>query len=221
MKSIIKNMQSKSKKVRAPFIASGAVTLAVCCVWFGYLAYLDYKEQQWIKYTQPIYFDYDFTDVFPNQSLGSCTHDLSYTEPVIPEGKYYPDGNGSREYYVEVTRENGKQYFEYKMTDGTPCIADESSPFARINGKHEFVVYTDHQREMIFVSNRWQPIKREDYPDPDMWPGAKINITTLDRDQVMFRVFFDESGSTEMDIVTSGELTREDIEKGYRMKQPL
>lgn len=121
--------------------------------------------------------DWDYTDYYYNQGLGYdgvCTHDLSYTEPEIPDGVYYPDGDTSADYYVEITHENGVGYFEYKNPDGS-YYGDEGCEFY---GKNPFIVYTVHMDDSVVMANKWH--ERTEADDDEfsqgLWPGEKIVV---------------------------------------------
>lgn len=212
-------MQSGSKKLSVPVIAAGAVLLTACAAWFGYLSYHDRAEEQRIRDGEPVYYDYDFTDTFLNQSLGNCIHDLSYAEPEIPDGKYYPDGDESRGYYAEFTSENGKRYFEYKNADGSPYVPDGTQNSSRYLGKHEYAVKTVHHYDKVFVTTSWEPHSSENDPAPGMWQGEKIDFGN-DPDGIRFEIFCNDDGSVEMEILYSGECNEPDIGIGYHLKMP-
>lgn len=237
------------KKISRPIIAAAVVAAAACAAWFGYLWYIKspgYAEKH--KYDDiyemyaddehfvgvidgVLWFDYDYTDLFFNTGRGlpgsPCNHDLSYTEPVIPVGKYYPGGDEGHEYYMEVTEENGRYFFEYKNADGTPYgPADESDQFYGNTGKHEFVVITSHQYEDVWITTSWK--NRSDYeedPYGGLWQGEKV-LFGHDDDSVRFRAYFDEDGSVSMDILhfankfSENEYNMSDKEAGLKLSLP-
>lgn len=118
---------TKHKSITAVF----AISAAAAAAWFAFVSFdragaFDEKpESGWIHE------ECDYTDYYFNQHLndgGVCTHDLSYTEPAIPVGSYYPDGDASADHYMEVSFEDGKYYMTYKSPDGS-LYGDEASEY--------------------------------------------------------------------------------------------
>ena len=192
-------------KFSKPVLITSVTAVVLCTGWFGLLAYISSPayaekvsyEKTYGKYEDDPHFDhvdvdgivwYDFyyTDYFMGQSFGNCTHDSSYTEPVIPAGKYYPDGKSDSDIYLNITEENGRQFLEFMNADGTSHIGtDESDPFYRYRGKQEFVVITDHVNDMVYLTTAW--CEREEWennvkykiPDPgELFKGEKRFVDT-------------------------------------------
>lgn len=87
---------------------------------------------------------YDYWD---GQSVpgSTCTHDDTYTEPVIPDGKYYPNGDPNATYYIEIT---DGSYVDYKNADGTSMESFQWSG-------QEFRVITFHYDDTVYLSYEW------------------------------------------------------------------
>lgn len=108
------------------------------------------------------------TDIFFGQSqFGICTHDESYTEPVMPNGRYYPNGDTSAPYYVEITE---NRFCQLKPADGKIetllTIAYENNHIENhIGDKKEFKLITDHCKDTVFFCLNWEEIKRFDKND--------------------------------------------------------
>lgn len=108
------------------------------------------------------------TDIFFGQSqFGICTHDESYTEPVMPNGRYYPDGDTSAPYYVEITENS---FCQLKPADGNIetllTIAYQNNQIKNhIGDKKEFKLITNHCDDSIFFCHDWEEIKRFDKND--------------------------------------------------------
>lgn len=185
------------------------VTAGFACVllllWAGFLQ-LDkadvFKEKQ---ETGWIHEECDYTDYYINQRLGYggvCTHDLSYTEPEIPAGKYYPGGNTDSGYYLEISEENGKDYFEYKYADGG-CYGDSSSP---LYGKTSYTVHTYHFSDDVVMITKWHERTALDDENDEfiqgLWPGEKIIV---DEGNHTADISFDDSGSVLIQPYDFGE----------------
>lgn len=103
------------------------------------------------------------TDIFFGQSEGGvCTHDESYTEPIIPNGRYYPDGNISAPYYLEITE---NRFCRLTAADGTTetllKIAYENNQISNhFADKKEFRVITSHYKDNVFFCLDWDEIRR-------------------------------------------------------------
>lgn len=194
------NKSNSKFKIKLPIIITAVISVLACATWFGWLGYISspaYAEKH--RYDDIyemhkddehfvgviddlVWYDWDYTDIFWNQTPSGCTHDLSYTEPVIPTGKYYPNGDPSSEYYMEITNENGGYYF-YDNT-----------------GKHQFIVLTEHgMGDRIFMAASWTERDFETDPYPDLWLGDKIYF-----DALAAEVTFDDYGNAVIDRVADG-----------------
>ncbi len=82
----------------------------------------------------------------------TCDHDDSYTEPVVPDGKYYPNGDINADYYIEIADNT----VSYRNSDGS-CIED----FVW-NGQ-EFKVITQHYADdSLTLSYIWDEYTDEE-----------------------------------------------------------
>ncbi len=116
------------------------------------------------------------TDLYLNQSYGGiCSHDETYTEPILPNGRYYPNGDIYAEYYMEITENkyiqlvaaNGKQEtILKKVYDHIIYIntldGDQSNinyDFFQILEKREFKIITDHFKDNVFLCYQWSNFK--------------------------------------------------------------
>lgn len=232
-----------SSGTKLPIIIAAVTAAAACAAWFGRLWYIStpaYAEKHKYDYVYEMYkddehfvgvidnvvwFDWDYTDIFHNQTQGGCTHDLSYTEPVIPAGKYYPNGDPSREYYMEITDENGEYFFEYKNADGTAYgPTDGSDHFYERTGKHQFKVITQHGLgDQIIITTSWTERDPETDPYPDLWLGDTIYKGS---DGIVTGVSFDDDGNAVIDPIKFANSFSEnaynmtDIENGYKLTLP-
>lgn len=108
------------------------------------------------------------TDIFIGQSqFGICTHDESYTEPIMPNGRYYPGGDVSAPYYVEITE---NRFCQLKPSDGKAetivMIAYENNQIQNnLGDKKEFRIITNHSKDSVFFCTDWEEIKRFDKND--------------------------------------------------------
>ncbi|MDE7278137.1 MAG: hypothetical protein K2N26_00185 [Oscillospiraceae bacterium] len=107
------------------------------------------------------------TDIFFGQSAGVCTHDESYTEPIMPNGRYYPGGDVFAPYYVEITE---NRFCQLKASDGKietiVMIAYENNQIRNnIDEKKEFKVITHHFKDSVFFCTDWEEIRRFDLND--------------------------------------------------------
>lgn len=167
---VMRHMQwTKHKSITAVF----AISAAAAAAWFAFVSFdragaFDEKpESGWIHE------ECDYTDYYFNQHLndgGVCTHDLSYTEPAIPVGSYYPDGDASADHYMEVSFEDGKYYMTYKSPDGS-LYGDEASEYY---GKKQFIVHTIHSNDSVVICTQWHDrTSADDGFSEGLWPGEK------------------------------------------------
>ncbi len=102
------------------------------------------------------------SELWIGQSYGVCTHDESYTEPVIPDGKYYPGGDKNADYYMEIK-------------EGTVCLRWQDGSIASDDrtwgGVREYRVVTMHGPDAVMLCVEWY-----EYTDEE----RKLN-DTLDR----------------------------------------
>ena len=144
---------TKRKSITAVF----AISAAAAAAWFAFVSFdragaFDEKpESGWI-----------------HEECGVCTHDLSYTEPAIPVGSYYPDGDASADHYMEVSFEDGKYYMTYKSPDGS-LYGDEASEYY---GKKQFIVHTIHSNDSVVICTQWHDrTSADDGFSEGLWPG--------------------------------------------------
>ena len=86
------------------------------------------------------------SELYVGQSYGVCTHDESYTEPVIPQGRYYPGGDKNADYYMEIK-------------DGTFCLRWQDGSIASDDpvwgGEREYKVVTLHATDAVMLCSEW------------------------------------------------------------------
>ena len=153
-------------------------------------------------------------DYFFGQSMyGVCVHDESYTEPLLKNGKYYPDGDISAPYYLEITE---NKYLCYKPSSGDAGdifemiyekwkISLENTPdfekeyvykqgldiggIAKILEPTEFRVITSHSLDMPSIYTKW-----EEYTPPyeGAYRGEKY-VPVYDKGYVMFHLEYETS----------------------------
>lgn len=121
------------------------------------------------RHYYPLWLDKESkTDIFIGQSqFGICTHDESYTEPIMPNGRYYPGGDVSAPYYVEITE---NRFCQLKPSDGKAetivMIAYENNQIQNnLGDKKEFRIITNHSKDSVFFCTDWEEIKRFDKND--------------------------------------------------------
>ena len=121
------------------------------------------------RHYYPLWLDKESkTDIFFGQSqFGICTHDDSYTDPIMPNGRYYTRGEGCAPYYVEITE---NRYCQLKPADGKTetivMIAYENNQVKNnIGDKKEFKLITNHCDDNIFFCHDWEEVKRFDKND--------------------------------------------------------
>lgn len=195
------------------------VAVVSLAVWFGFLFFDTKGAFDTSEETGWIHEECDFTDYYYNQHMGYggvCTHDLSYTEPEIPAGRYYPNGDASAPYYMEISKVDGKNYFEYKNPDGSN-YGDSSSEFY---GKKPYTVHTFHIIDSIVLCNKWH--ERSDEDDDEfsrgLWPGEKI---VLERDNVCRNLKLHDDGSVEIEPYNFSEnYNQSDIHESVYLSIP-
>lgn len=92
-------------------------------------------------------------ELYLGQSCGVCTHDESFTEPVIPEGKYYPNGDRNADYYMEI--KNGT--FCLRWQDGS--VASDDRVWG---GEREYKVVTFHYTDDVMLCSEWHEYTDEE-----------------------------------------------------------
>lgn len=188
----VRYMQENKKHIRTPLIIALVTVLlagAVCTAinitsqirrsrelaWEEELANLTWEQlaADPERYgASPIGYD-DF--YFGQSEGGVCTHDETFTEPVIPDGKYYPDGNVNAEYYLEIS-------------GNTMCYKDRNGePYGNNQywiGQREYKVITVHHDDIAVLCPNWR--------DAEFLPGSPY----LDKYQIIngTQVDFDENG---------------------------
>lgn len=93
------------------------------------------------------------TELYLGQSNGICTHDESFTEPVIPEGKYYPNGDRNADYYMEI--KNGT--FCLRNRDGSAASDDRVW-----GGERGYKVVTFHYTDDVMLCSEWHEYTDEE-----------------------------------------------------------
>ena len=209
---VMRHMQwTKHKSITAVF----AISSAAAAAWFAFVSFdragaFDEKpESGWIHE------ECDYTDYYFNQHLnddGVCTHDLSYTEPAIPVGSYYPDGDASADYYMEITSEDGKYYMTYKSPDGSLYGGATSEYY----GKKQFIVHTIHSNDSVVICTQWhdRTSADDDGFSEGLWPGEKIIV-----DGTLKGVVFNDDGSVDIQPYDLGAgYNQSDVRNGIYMK---
>lgn len=193
-------MKEKVRKpIRAPLLAAFAVViiLAAAAVTKNALSQKAYAEELAWKNElanltwEQLAADPERYDVMDPRSLNAlffgqvegrvCTHDETFSEPVIPDGKYYPNGDPNAEYYLEITGD--------KM-----CYRDKSGNYWGRNsgelmgwyGEREYKVITTHFDDIHMLCAEWK--------DAELLPGCPY----LDKYSPIYissePVDFDDSG---------------------------
>lgn len=213
--------------MRSVIIPALAVSAAVCASWFGvkwyqgtetysqkaqydkiYEKYRDNEHFVGVFGDEPL-FDCDFTDYFRYQSRDSngefisdegvlCTHGPEYTEPEIPAGKYWINGDENSGHCLEITKENGEYFLEFKNTGGTPCPDNIPIP----DGRRKFIVITDHWGDRVYITTGWKVRDRSNEPEPycDLWEGTRYYFD-YSGDNICLYAEFDESGNARIGSV--------------------
>lgn len=105
-------------------------------------------REKWLVEPDSIY------DLYLGQTEGGvCTHDESFTEPVIPEGKYYPNGDRNADYYMEI--KNGT--FCLRWQDGS--VASDDRVWG---GEREYKVVTFHYADNAILCSEWHEYTDEE-----------------------------------------------------------
>lgn len=138
----------KSKNVYA------YVTVGILAVSFlGIGVYMKLQNSSDNKITAECAFPDAVDELFIGQSYGVCTHDESFTEPVIPEGKYYPNGDRNADYYMEI--KNGT--FCLRWQDGS--VASDDRVWG---GEREYKVVTFHYADSVILCSEWHEYTDEE-----------------------------------------------------------
>lgn len=200
-------MSEKSKKqIRIPFIIalSAIAVLGVGCIAVNAAdkAAQD-KEAAWKKELEQLTWEQfaadpvkyggnpeSLNDLYSGQTEGGvCNHDETFTEPVIPDGKYYPNGDSSAEYYLEISGD-------------TMCFKDKNGGYfgsdsglnAVWHGERKYKVITSHMNDVTMLCSEWE--------DAAFLPGCPY----LDKYRILHgtQVDFDESGNAYISSVAIG-----------------
>ncbi len=112
------NIMSKTNNERKSITINISVKILIVIFVAAVLVGLYFGLNHLIKWYK-MYYDPYTEDIFVGQSEhGYCTHDESFTEPIMPNGRYYPDGNVNAPYYLEITE---NKYYCFKAADGEPA----------------------------------------------------------------------------------------------------
>ncbi|MCM1523137.1 MAG: hypothetical protein NC120_01655 [Ruminococcus sp.] len=184
---------NQKKQLRLPFIialAAVAAASAACIAVNVSAAAERSREQAWEEELANLTWEQlaadperygvaqpeSLNDLYSGQTEGGvCTHDETFTEPVIPDGKYYPDGNAGAEYYLEIS-------------GNTMCFRDKNgNPYGDVEawcGEREYKVITMHTDDAAMLCAEWE--------DAKLLPGCPY----LDKYRVLrgTHVEFDENG---------------------------
>ncbi|MCM1523136.1 MAG: hypothetical protein NC120_01650 [Ruminococcus sp.] len=163
---------NQKKQLRSPFIIALALTVAAsaACIAVNVSAAAERsREQAWEEELANLTWEQlaanperyggspvGYDDLYDGQSEGGvCTHDETFTEPVIPDGKYYPDGNAGAEYYLEIS-------------GNTMCFRDKNGdPYGDREswcGEREYKVITNHYTDTAMLCANWK--------DAEFLPGC-------------------------------------------------
>lgn len=135
------------KKIKNLWAYAAVGVLAVSAVGIGVYMKTQKSGGKEISASVPM------TELYLGQSNGICTHDESFTEPVIPEGKYYPNGDRNADYYMEI--KNGT--FCLRWQDGS--VASDDRVWG---GEREYKVVTFHYTDDVMLCSEWHEYTDEE-----------------------------------------------------------
>lgn len=171
------------------------------------------------------YDQYRDTLFFAKTNFSPCTHDLSYQEPVVPNGKYYPNGDISAPYYVEITEykywemisSDGKIESLISLVENNGYDSESDSPYKLsgedlshkyrgVGNKVEFKVITEHATDFPMMYINWHRTSAEEIEDIGYHPGSPY-MGSLP----ISRIIYSEKGEVQLVSPFKGEITEETV----------
>ncbi len=192
------------------------IVLIVVAVAAAAIYGINYKRNYYDRYYDP-----NVNDAFFGWQRGTCTHDESYAEPVLPNGRYYPDGDVQAAFYLEVT---DNKYYQFVPSDGNVgglieiiynCDKEHDAALSNSDNswfrdfrtmveKNEFKVITCHdlEGEPTLLCSEWIEYDHKYMLDDGVYayPGEKYLLTASSSGgPISPKINFEDDGSVSIE----------------------
>lgn len=208
-------MNENKKRISKPILIASAAAVAVIAVFAGVkikaatvaedetdLSSLTWEEvcADPEKYgTNPDALD----DLYLGKTEGGvCTHDETFSEPKLPDGKYYPNGDASADYYLEISGDK----MCFRSSDGSPYETQNQTWY----GEHEYRIITDHYTDISMLCADWT-----DFEKPEGCP-----LLDKYRPASGVQTDFDENGNAHIHLLDLDERTEKDMQNDVTLSIP-